>query len=69
MNTMPGIAFPNLPYNTSKIYAHAIDKSGCKIYIPGTTVEQVKNTKVLIQEFLDAQPDPPDTEIPPPSYA
>lgn len=59
------IVFPNLPLNTKHIYAHAVDKSGCKIYVPGDSVEAVKITRDELQKFLDNQDPPLDTPIPP----
>lgn len=59
------IVFLNLPLNTKKIYTHAICKSGCKIYVPGISVEGVKATRNNLQKFLDTQPEPTNTPIPP----
>ena len=56
---MKGIVFPELPYNTNRIYTSAIDKSGCEIFIPAITVERGKHQKKILQNYLNNQPEPP----------
>jgi len=52
------IVFPQLPLNTLRIYTHAVSNTGCKIYIPSTSIERAKVQQNVLQEFLDNQPEP-----------
>lgn len=56
---MKGLIFPELPYNINRVYTSAIDKSGCKIYIPVINIEKAEVQKKGLIKFLGNQPPPP----------
>lgn len=57
-NYVSMLVFPNLPFNTNKIYTSVIDKSGCEIYFPAKTKEGAKNVQIYMKDLLAKQPHP-----------
>lgn len=60
------LVFPNLALNTNRVYGSVIDKSGCEIYFPASSIEEVPKIKKMLQDFVDAQPEPAFF-VPPPT--
>jgi len=53
--------FPDLPFNTDRIFTRGITHEGCVIWIPVSKNNDVKKEQKILQKFLDEQPMPTKT--------
>lgn len=57
--------FRNLPLNWSRLFTMQKDKSGCEIYVPVLSNEDIPYVKEQLKEILKNQPIPHTSNIPP----
>ena len=52
--------FNNVPLNTKRVFVMGIDHSGCEVYLPVNSYDElvIQTKKLELQEFLFNQPRP-----------